>query len=94
MGQSPGKSCSFREGLYTWWLRTDLLVMFCQSGTTTNNEQRPHFTPSTSTPLVFAGSVLWTEKIHRTELNRTAVRSFFRLQLPKFCVIPVAGCLI
>jgi hypothetical protein len=44
--------------------------------------------------LVFAGSVLWTEKIHRTELNRTAVRSFFRLWLPKFCVIPVAGCLI
>ncbi|KIJ90090.1 hypothetical protein K443DRAFT_117112 [Laccaria amethystina LaAM-08-1] len=43
--------------------------------------------------LVFAGSVLWTEKIHRTELNRTAVRSFFRLQLPKFCVIPVASCL-
>jgi hypothetical protein len=44
--------------------------------------------------IVFAGSVLWTEKIHRTELNRTAVRSFFRLRLPKFCVIPVAGCLI
>ena len=44
--------------------------------------------------LVFAGSVLWTEKIHRTELNRTVVRSIFRLQLPKFWVILVAGCLI
>ena len=44
--------------------------------------------------LVFAGSVLWTEKIHRTELNRTMVRSIFRLQLPKFGVILVAGCLI
>ncbi|KIK05097.1 hypothetical protein K443DRAFT_91854 [Laccaria amethystina LaAM-08-1] len=44
--------------------------------------------------IVFAGSVLWTEKTHRTELNRTAVRSFFRLWLPKFCVVPVAGCLI
>jgi hypothetical protein len=44
--------------------------------------------------IVFAGSVIWTEKIHRTELNRTAVWSFFQLQLPKFCVIPVAGCLI
>jgi len=45
-------------------------------------------------PLVFAGSVLWTEKIHRTELNRTVVRSIFWLWLPKFGVILVAGCLI
>jgi len=44
--------------------------------------------------LVFAGSVLWTEKIHRTELNRTMVRSIFRLWLPKFGVVLVAGCLI
>jgi len=44
--------------------------------------------------VVFAGSVLWTEKIHRTELNWTMVRSIFRLQLPKFGVILVAGCLI
>ena len=27
MGQSPGKKISFGEGLYTQWLRTDLLVM-------------------------------------------------------------------
>jgi len=33
MGQSPGKPCSFGDGLYTPWLCTDLLVMFCQSGT-------------------------------------------------------------
>ena len=33
MGQSPGKPCSFGDGLYTLWLHTDLLVMFCQSGT-------------------------------------------------------------
>jgi len=44
--------------------------------------------------LVFAGSVLWTEKNHRTELNQTMVRSIFRLRLPKFGVILVAGCLI
>jgi len=44
--------------------------------------------------VVFAGSVLWTEKIHRTKLNRTMVRSIFRLWLPKFGVILVAGCLI
>jgi len=44
--------------------------------------------------LVFAGSVLWTKKIHRTELNQTMVRSIFRLWLPKFGVILVAGCLI
>jgi len=47
-----------------------------------------------SIPLVFAGSVLWTEKIHRTELNQTMVWSIFRLWLPKFGVILVAGCLI
>jgi len=46
------------------------------------------------TQLVFASSVLWTEKIHRTELNQTVVRSIFQLWLPKFGVIPVAGCLI
>ena len=40
--------------------------------------------------LVFAGAVLWTEKIHRTELNRTMVQSIFRLRLPKFGVISVA----
>jgi len=44
--------------------------------------------------LVFASSVLWTEKIHRTKLNWTVVQSIFRLWLPKFGVIPVAGCLI
>jgi len=44
--------------------------------------------------LVFASSVLWTTKIHRTELNWTVVWSIFRLWLPKFGVIPVAGCLI
>jgi len=44
--------------------------------------------------LVFTGSVLWTEKIHRTKLNQTMVQSIFRLQLPKFGVILVAGCLI
>jgi len=44
--------------------------------------------------LVFAGSVLWTEKIHRTKLNWTVVQSIFRLRLPKFGVILVAGCLI
>ena len=44
--------------------------------------------------LVFAGSVLWTEEIYRTELNQTIVRSIFRLRLPKFGVILVAGCLI
>jgi len=44
--------------------------------------------------IVFASSVLWTKKIHRTELNRTVVRSIFQLQLHKFGVIPVAGCLI
>jgi len=44
--------------------------------------------------VVFASSVLWTKKIHRTELNWTMVRSIFRLWLPKFGVIPVAGCLI
>jgi len=44
--------------------------------------------------LVFAGSVLWTEKIHRTELNQTVVWSIFRLWLPKFGVILVASCLI
>jgi len=37
--------------------------------------------------LVFAGSVLWTEKIHRTELNWTVVWSIFQLWLPKFGVI-------
>ena len=46
------------------------------------------------TRIVFASSVLWTEKIHRTELNWTVVWSIFRLRLPKFGVIPVAGCLI
>jgi len=44
--------------------------------------------------LVFASSVLWTEKIHRTKLYWTVVWSIFRLWLPKFGVIPVAGCLI
>jgi len=44
--------------------------------------------------LVFTGSVLWTEKIHRTKLNRTVVQSIFQLWLPKFGVILVAGCLI
>jgi len=44
--------------------------------------------------LVFAGSVLWPQKIHRTELNQTMVRSIFRLRLPKFGVILVASCLI
>jgi hypothetical protein len=39
--------------------------------------------------IVFAGSVLWTEKIHRTELNRTAVRSFFRLRLEVLAVPPL-----
>jgi len=33
MGQSPGKPCSFGDGLYTPWLCMDLLVMFCQSST-------------------------------------------------------------
>jgi len=50
--------------------------------------------PQNDSLLVFAGSVLWTEKIHRTELNRTVVRSIFWLWLPKFGVILVAGCLI
>jgi len=44
--------------------------------------------------LVFASSVLWTEKIHRTKLNWTVVWSIFQLWLPKFGVIPVASCLI
>jgi len=44
--------------------------------------------------VVFAGPVLWTEKIHRTKLNRTVVRSIFQLRLPKFGVILVASCLI
>ena len=44
--------------------------------------------------IVFTGSVLWTEKIHRTELNQTMVQSIFRLWLPKFGVILVASCLI
>ena len=44
--------------------------------------------------LVFAGSVLWTKKIHRTELNWTVVQSNFWLWSPKFGVIPVASCLI
>jgi len=44
--------------------------------------------------VVFAGSVLWTEKIQRTELNQTVVWSILQLQLPKFGVILVAGCLI
>jgi len=44
--------------------------------------------------LVFASSVLWTEKIHTTELNWTVVQSIFWLWLPKFGVITVAGCLI
>lgn len=42
----------------------------------------------------FAGSVLWTKKIHRTKLNQTMDWSIFWLWLPKFGVIPVAGCLI
>ena len=42
--------------------------------------------------LVFAGPVHRTEKNRRTELNRTMVRSIFRLQLPEFGAIPVAGC--
>jgi len=57
-------------------------------------EQSAHQVSKQVTKLVFAGSVLWTEKIHRTELNRTMVRSIFRLRLPKFGVILVAGCLI
>ena len=48
----------------------------------------------TEIELVFAGSVLWTEKIHRTELNWTVVQSIFRLWLPIFGVILVASCLI
>ena len=42
--------------------------------------------------LVFAGPVHRTEKNPRTELNRTMVRSIFRLRLPEFGAIPVAGC--
>ena len=41
---------------------------------------------------VFAGPVHRTEKNRRTELNRTMVRSIFRLRLPEFGAIPVAGC--
>ena len=52
------------------------------------------FPQQTVSSLVFAGSVLWTEKIHRTELNWTVVQSIFQLQLPKFGVILVASCLI
>jgi hypothetical protein len=44
--------------------------------------------------LVFTGSVLWTKKNCRTELDWTAIQSFFQLWLPKFGVIPVADCLI
>jgi len=44
--------------------------------------------------VVFASSVLWTKKIHRTELNWIMVWSIFQLRLPKFGVILVASCLI
>ena len=42
--------------------------------------------------LVFAGPVHRTEKNPRTELNWTMDRSIFRLRLPEFGAIPVAGC--
>jgi hypothetical protein len=42
--------------------------------------------------IVFKGPVYRTEKNRGTELDRTAVRSFFRLRLPAFRVSPVAGC--
>jgi len=61
----------------------------------TCNLQRVHWTTlNWSLFVVFASSVLWTKKIHRTKLNWTVVQSIFRLQLPKFGVIPVASCLI
>jgi hypothetical protein len=44
--------------------------------------------------VVFKGPVHRTENAHRTELDRTSVRSFFRLRLPTFGVSAVAGCLI
>ena len=49
-------------------------------------------TNGNSMPVVFAGPVHRTEKNPRTELNRTMVRSIFRLRLPEFGPIPVAGC--
>jgi hypothetical protein len=49
--KSPGKTCWLGEALYMLWLCTDLLVMFCQSGTTLPNNQQcldnHHSTPST-----------------------------------------------
>jgi len=43
--------------------------------------------------LVFAGSLLWTEKIHRTELNQTVVRSIFGCSCPNLGLfwLPVAS---
>ena len=48
--------------------------------------------PLPQSPLVFTGPVHRTEKNRRTELNRTMVQSIFRLRLPEFGAIPVAGC--
>ena len=43
-------------------------------------------------PASIASYIVFAGPVHRTELNRTMVRSIFRLRLPEFGAIPVASC--